>query len=153
MSRAENEKFINEFYGVGDSSVGAVIAEMGLDALTDEAVEKLAKFQRENAEIADEICKTCECYNPDSGGDGYNGECPDCADKTYERELYEGLTPLGKLAVDKGMDSTSADIDNDDKDLPETVAYLENIIDELSPEQKDLLNAHKTKVSAPSAGM
>lgn len=33
-------------------------------------------------------CRTCGDRYPDAG-DGWDGECPDCADKTYLRENPE----------------------------------------------------------------
>lgn len=37
-------------------------------------------------------CRTCDAEY-DGAGDGYDGECPDCADKTYNAEVITRSAP------------------------------------------------------------
>lgn len=56
------------------------------------------------AEDEDGHCRTCGQPYED-GGDGYDGECPDCADKTYQAEecasgIHSWADETGKLDPD-----------------------------------------------------
>jgi hypothetical protein len=90
-------------------------------------------------------CRTCE-DRYDDGGDGYDGECPSCADKTYEAELLNDLTGIGKIAVAHGMDVHDADMD--DEDLTATLAHLESVEGDLNQEELKLYNAWKAESSS-----
>lgn len=89
-------------------------------------------------------CRTCD-GGYSEGGDGYDGECPSCADKSYEDELKEGLTDLGKLAVDHGMDVHEADFDNDNETMPDTLAYLQTVEGNLNEAEAALYQEWKAK--------
>lgn len=57
-----------------------------------------ARFQGEATDDAEEKCRTCgETYQDD--GDGYDGECPSCADRSFLRDeagdaIYSATVPV-----------------------------------------------------------
>lgn len=68
---------------------------------------------------SDDKCRTCgEAYA--DGGDGYDGECPDCADKSYMNEIVTRSAPRWAwdlmdetLEIDAGSGSFSKELRDD----------------------------------------
>lgn len=47
-----------------------------------------------------ESCRTCGAKYPEAG-DGWDGECPDCADRTFRASEIRGCTARGEHTVDR----------------------------------------------------